>query len=436
MKKIFFLWSRLTATFWFVPSLVIVIALILVACFLKLDSVVNVPTDGFGRFLFVNSLESARSLLTTISGAMIGVAGTVFSMTLVALSLTSSQLGSRQIKNFMYDRINQVVLGSYISTFVCCIIILNVINKFEGNAYIPYLTIMFATFLAIANVILLIVFIHHIAVSIQADTVVSEISQHLSKSLNTLFPESLGEQAEDDWDDEKFENELQKYKITHNLNSRSSGYIQYIDSQALLEKTKEYDVLLKLDCKPGDYTVKDVQCATIYSNEILGEDDLNNFKKSFVTGDTRTTEQDAEHSIHQLVEIAARALSPGINDPYTAIACVDNLTKSLVYLSKVKFPSKFRLDAEGNLRIVTEILDFEGVLNAAFNQIRQFSKDVPSVVIRMMESLITIHKFIDQPENKEAIKKHATMLLNMGKNHFIEPNDVEDLERRAKLILE
>lgn len=436
MKKLLFLWTRVTSTFWFVPSIAIVIALLFVAFFLKLDSVVDISTDGFGRYLFVNSLESARSLLTTISGAMIGVAGTVFSMTLVALSLTSSQLGSRQIKNFMYDRLNQVVLGSYIATFVCCIIILNVINKFEGNAYIPYLTIMFATILAIANIILLVVFIHHIAVSIQADTVVSEISKTLSKTLETLYPETVGDEEKNDWNDDKFQNEIQNYKISHQLYSADSGYIQYIDSGALMRKSKDLGIILELHCRPGAFMVKDVECGTIYSKEILSEEQLEDFKSCFITGNTRTIQQDAEHSILQLVEIAARALSPGINDPFTAIACVDNLTSSMVYLTKVDFPSRYRLDDDGELRVVAQILSFPSMLNAAFNQIRQFSKDVPSVAIRLMEGLLTINKFVKTNEDKAAIKKHVTMILNMGKNHFIEANDVVDLEKRAKQILD
>ncbi|TCK68991.1 putative membrane protein [Winogradskyella wandonensis] len=436
MKKLLFVWKQLNTTFWFLPTFIICLSIVLVIFILRLDEVITISTDGLGRFFFVNSIESARSLLTTIAGAMIGVAGTVFSITLVALSLTTSQLGSRQIRNFMYHKLNQFVLGSYISTFVCCVIILNVVNKFDNGIFIPHLTILFATVLSIANIILLIFFIHNVAVSIQANSVVAEISKELSDNLNTMFPESFGDETNKTLSEESLEDTKLNYPIKHDLILGSSGYLQYMDNEKLLSKAEKLDVILQIDCRPGNYMVQGVKAGLIYSKEILSEKQLQQFQTFFITGNTRTSEQDAEHSIHQLVEIASRALSPGINDPYTAIACIDNLTKSMVFLSSVDFPSKYRLDKNNNLRAIIHNLSFESMLDAAFNQIRQFSKDSPSVVIRLMDALTTINKFVKLKEQKEAVKKHAIMVLNLGKNRFDEPNDFKDLEKRAKSILD
>jgi len=144
MKKLLFFWSELKATFWFIPVLIILLSILLAIGFVYADDVTTFSQDGLGRFLFVNSVDSARSILTTISGAMIGVAGTVFSVTLVALTLASSQLGPRLIKNFMYVRLNQVVLGSYISTYLYCLIVLNAIRETGGDTFIPVLSILIA----------------------------------------------------------------------------------------------------------------------------------------------------------------------------------------------------------------------------------------------------------------------------------------------------
>jgi uncharacterized membrane protein len=144
---------------------------------------------------------------------------------------------------------------------------------------------------------------------------------------------------------------------------------------------------------------------------------MNEFEKifnQFVIGKTKTSQQDLEFSIRQMVEIAARALSPGVNDPYTAITCIDNLTSIMCYLAQAKFPSKYRFDEEGNLRVIADTSDFEGALDAAFNQIRQFSGGSPAVIIRLMEALITIHEFTSKENHKEAVIKHAEMVLSSG----------------------
>jgi uncharacterized membrane protein len=124
-----------------------------------------------------------------------------------------------------------------------------------------------------------------------------------------------------------------------------------------------------------------------------------------------------------------------VNDPYTAIACIDNLTASLCYLATAKFPSKFRFDKEKNLRIIANTLDFEGILDAAFNQIRQFSAGSTAVIIRLMEALIIINKFAKKESYRQAVVKHANMVLRVGKESINEKNDIKDLEERSKRIL-
>lgn len=435
MKKLLFFWSKLISTFWFVPVFIILIAACLALAFVFLDSKFTLPKEGIGRYLFIGSVDSARSILSTISGAMIGVAGTVFSITLVALTLASSQFGSRLIKNFMYNRLNQIVLGTYISTFIYCLLVLNAIKENYPVEFIPSLSIMFALFAAVANIILLIVFIHHIAVSIQADKVISDISESLSRNIKTLFPEKMGDEIDEEKDREEDSIKL-AFRKKQSFSALRSGYLQYIDDDSFIHLASELDILIELYFRPGDYLVKGVETGMIFTNDILDEDKIRRLQTQFITGKTRTPEQDAEHAIHQMVEIAARALSPGVNDPYTAITCIDNLTSTMSYLSVVKFPSRYRYDEEGNLRVIADRTTFEGMLDAAFNQIRQFAEGSPAVVIRLMESLITINKFAKRQNHKNAIQKHARMVLNMAKKTFSESNDFKDLQERSQLILD
>lgn len=434
MKKLSFKWSELKATFWFIPVILILTSILLAIGLVYIDGRISFSKDGLARFFFVNSPDSARSILSTISGAMMGVAGTVFSITLVALTLASSQFGPRLIKNFMYVRLNQVVLGAYISTYLYCLLVLNAVKEGNDYTFIPSISILVAIIAAIMNIILLIIFIHQIAISLQADKVIADISDFISEQVETLFPEKLGEVkgSEENMD---ISAAISSYQRRISLKSPTSGYLQYIDSDALMEIIIRNDSLLELYQRPGAHLVKGLEIGLLYSNSNLEKEALQKIFQKFVIGKTKTAQQDLEFSIHQMVEIASRALSPGINDPYTAIACIDNLTATMSYLAQAKFPSKYRYDEEGNLRIIADALEFEGVLDAAFNQIRQFSGGSPAVIIRLMEALTTIGRFTTDGNQKKSVIRHAEMVLNTGRQTIKEENDLQDLVKRSKQIV-
>ncbi len=434
MKKLLFFWKELMTTFWFVPILIIGLSVILAITLVSLDSNVVVTHDGWVRFFLVNSSNSARSILSTISGAMIGVAGTVFSVTLVALTLASSQFGPRLIKNFMYVRLNQIVLGSYVATYLYCLLVLNALKDSSDYIFIPSISIFMAIIAAIINIILLIVFIHQIAISIQADKVIADISDFISQQVKTLFPEKMGKENEKD-ENINISTVISTLKERTTIKSPKSGYLQYIDSEALMDVVTKHDALLKLYHRPGSYLVEGMEIGEIYSTTPWEKDKFEIILDQFLIGKTKTSQQDLEFSIHQMVEIAARALSPGVNDPYTAIACIDNLTNTLSYLAQVEFPAKNRFDKDEKLRIIADVLSFEGVLDAAFNQIRQFSGGSTAVIIRLMEALIIISSFTVKSNHKKAVRKHADMVLNVGKRTINEENDIQDLIERSKKIL-
>lgn len=433
MKKIVFFYKKVMATFWFVPVLIILVALLLAIGLVIVDQEVQLSQEGLGKYFFVNSADSARSILSTISGAMIGVAGTVFSVTLVALTLASSQFGPRLIKNFMYVRLNQVVLGSYVATYLYCLFILSAIKENDSYTFMPVVSILFAILAALVNIILLIVFIHQIATSIQADKVISDISQVIYKQVNTLYPSKMGEDLEDD-SINIVENIKAKYIKIKALKSKKTGYLQYVDGESLLKIATSLDALVELHFRPGDHLVEGIELGKIYSNSELKKEEISHICEQFVIGNIKEGDQDLEFSVHQMVEIASRALSPGVNDPYTAITCIDNLTGTLCHISQIVFPSKYRVDAAKNLRIIVNTTDFEGLMDAAFNQIRQFSSGSTAVIIKLMEAQITLYGVVTKEAQINAVKKHAKMILNLGKQSIKEAIDYKDLEDRAKNI--
>lgn len=434
MKKILFFFNKLHATFWFVPVLIIIISILLAIGLMYVDQVITLSQDGLARYFLVNSADSARTILSTISGAMIGVAGTVFSVTLVVLTLASSQFGPRLIRNFMYVRLNQVVLGSYVATYLYCLFVLNAIKGSEGYSFVPAISILAAIIAAFINIILLIVFIHQIAISIQADKVISDISELISKQIQTLFPKKKNDESDYE---QSFSVDQIKSKYTKSIVVRSpkNGYLQYIDNESLLKEIDSFKGLIELHFSPGDHLVKGIEIGQLYSNIDLDQEQLESIASYFIIGKTKDAQQDLEFYIHQIVEIASRALSPGINDPFTAIACLDALTATLCHLAQVRFPSRYIVNDEMNLRIITDALHFEAVLDSSLHQIRQFSAGSTAVIIRLMEALITINKFAHKEDHKKAVIKHAKMVLNIGKESIKEERDLHDLLERSKELI-
>lgn len=334
----------------------------------------------------------------------------------------------------MHEKINQIVLGAYIATYVYCLIVLNSIKESESISFIPTFSVFAALISAVANIILLIIFIHHIAISIQADHVISDINRALSHNIKVLFPESIGVEwvEEDETSDDSYK---EKYAQSTPVLSLKSGYLQLLDIESIYKLAIEHDLVILFNKRPGDFLVQDAEIGSIFSKDPVTPAFIGRVQKTLLAGSVRTPLQDAEYSVHQMVEIAARALSPGINDPYTAISCIDNLTSTLCYLTSVKFPSKYRYDEEGHLRVVSHPLTFEGILNTSFNQIRQYSKGSPSVIIRLMEALITIHTISQKNRDKQSITRQAAMVLAIAEKSFDEEKDLIDLREKSRLIM-
>ncbi len=434
MKKLLFVWEHLKGTFWFTPAIIILFTIAVAIGLLYLDSVISLPAEGvIINFFLVDNPDSARNILSIISGAMIGVTGTVFSATLVALTLASSQFGPRLIRNFMYVRINQVVLGSYVSTFLYCLIVLNTIRDYDDYTFVPSISILAAIVGAIINIILLIVFIHQIAVSIQADSIISDISDVISTQIKSTFPcQEEGLVNQDNVDEYDFKPSYSK-AILVRLPVR--GYIQYIDEEKLLELAVKHEALIELKCRSGQFLVEGAIIGTIFYNGQLKKKDELKIQHCLVMGKTKTSQNNLEHSIEQMVEIAARALSPGINDPFTAIACIDNLSATLCQLAKMVFPHKYQLDDNDQLRIIFNRLNFETILDTSFNQIRQYAKGNEAVITKIMESLATISTHVKTTSDRNAVVKHTKMLLRLVESSVEEENIANKIKETSKIIL-
>jgi len=428
MNKLQYLWERLNTSFWFIPVLMLLLASASAVGFIYLDSQTTYAPEGVFKFLLPASVDSARSILGIIAAAMIGVAGTVFSITLVVLTLASSQLGFRLVRNFMYDKLNQIVLGSYVSSFLYCLMVLSSIKENSDIYFVPSFSVLAALLSAFAGIILLVIFIHHVSVSIQSDKVISDISEAMSGSIRKLFPDEID--LEEDGTTPDILALKRQYPNKVKVSNKKSGYLQSIDKQRLIGISDSHDGMVVVHHRPGDFLVQNMVLCEVICKREGGAELSKKIQACFIIGKVRTPLQDAEFSIHQMVEVASRALSPGVNDPYTAIACIDNLTSVMCYLTRAAFPSPYHYGAEDRLCVIADNHTFSGMLNASFNQIRQYGERSPAVLIRLMDAMNTINAFARNKQQKTLIVQHAEMLMHAAEKAFSEKRDLKDMQDR------
>ncbi|MGK2941042.1 MAG: DUF2254 domain-containing protein [Immundisolibacter sp.] len=422
-------WGRLRSSFWLVPAAMACLAAALAVSAVEVDKALGDDLLQRLGWSYSGGAEGASLLLGTVAGSMIAIAGTVFSMTLVALSLASSQLGPRLLRNFMRDTINQVVLGTFVATFVYCLLVLRTIRRADEVIFVPHLSVSIGVLLAVVSVGVLIYFIHHISVSIQADQVVARVGRELEDGIDRLFPGHLGKpgsvasKAPGEADlPATFAREARP------VGALEDGYLQQIDADALMDLACEQDLLLRVERRPGHYLVKGRAMVMVWPGDRVTEALVDKINATFVIGDQRTATQDVEFSFHQLVEIAVRALSPGINDPFTAIACVDRLGSALCRLARRDVPSPHRFGPQGRLRLVAQASTFAGIADMAFNQIRQSARSNPAVAIRMLDAIAQIAGHVQSAQDVACLQRHADMIIRGAREAVPEADDLAAVE--------
>ena len=373
--------------------------------------------------------EGASALMATVTGSMITIAGVVFSMTLVALSLTSSQLGPRVLRNFMRDTTTQVVLGMFVATFLYCLLVLRTIGVVDGDAFVPHVSIAFGVLLAVVSVGVLIYFIHHVSVSIQANEVVARVGSELIQGIDRLYPAGSGqeEHLRSEPPDPGF---LEIFKReARPVCADGDGYLQLIDREALVELAVEMDLVIRIELRTGHYIVAGRPLVQVWPGTLVNDKLIRRINSLFALGHERMPRQDVEFMVNQLVEIAVRALSPGLNDPFTAIASVDRLGSGLCRLVQRDVPAAYIRDEEDRLRIIDSVVTFPTIADTAFNQIRQYGRSSASVTIRMLEIISVIGNFASRPEDLAALVRHAEMIARGACEVLSEEEDRKVVEK-------
>lgn len=425
------LWDSLHSSFWFVPTLMVSLALGLSLITIWIDH--KQEANIVERIGWAYSLgpSGSRAILSAIAGSMVSVATTAFSITIVALQLASSQFGPRLLRNFMQDTGNQIVLGTFISTFVYSLMVLRTVNGVENDEFVPHLSVTIGLGLAIASVGVLIYFIHHSASSIQVDQVIKQVGYDLDVAIDQLFPERIGRSASKHQQEESLAAIPADFdRVACPIKTIASGYIQAIDDNQLMQVATENNLLLRVQQRPGHFVIKGSELVQVFPGEKVNKKLVVKINDAFLLGSRRSEQQDVEFPIDQLVEIAIRALSPGINDPFTAIRCIDQLSAALCHLAQREIPSPYRYDDHSQLRIIAEPISFADATDAAFNQIRQYGKSSVAVTMRLLEAIAAIAPFTHRTTDRTTLQRHADMIERGSQEGIAEELDYNNVKER------
>jgi uncharacterized membrane protein len=421
--------EAIRSSYWFLPTVMTAIAAAGAFCLVWIDEVVRNHWVLKLDWIYTGGAEGARQLLSTVAGSMITIAGVVFSITVVALSMASNQFGPRLLRNFMRDRGNQLVLGTFIATFVFCLLVLRTIRGTDDGEFVPHLSVTAAVLLTLASVGVLIYFIHHAAVSMQAPVVIANVGDELRDIINHLFPNELGDDSPADLESETAESASAGDEPKGRaVSARSDGYIQSVATKQLLETATENDVVIHVLHRPGHFLVEGQPLARYQpADDAAPLDD--SIADAFLLGSVQTPTQDFEFVANQLVEIAVRALSPGVNDPFTAVNCVDQLGAGLCLLARRRIPSALHHDDEHNLRVILYPWTFADVVDCVFRPLRQYGSSSAPVVTRLLDTIGAVMAHARKTEDRRALLHHARLIKQSAEAALEEPDRL-DVQRR------
>jgi uncharacterized membrane protein len=384
------LWEYLKVSIWLVPLVMSVAALVLAVVMLEVDVRYGHVPWSWAAVLRIDA-AGARQVVAVITGAMMTITGVVFSVTIVALTLASNQFGPKVLRNYLRDTSSKLVLGLFVATFVYGLLVLASVDT-EHGGFVPLWSMVVNITLAVLATGGLIYFIHNISTSIQADHIIALIGEDLNHAIKSMLMPLDGESnhgknvnervaCEQEWS-------IQRQGLVHTaIQCPESGYLQMIDYNGLARLAAEHNCFVEIDKRAGNYLIEHAAIGCCYAAEKASDELLAQLLTGVAIGRQRTPVQDIEFSIDQLVQVALRALSPGINDSLTCITCVNWLGAALGRMANCAFQSYCFRDTEGVQRVLANGFNFEGAVNAVFDPIRQNARCNEMVTIRLLEVL-------------------------------------------------
>lgn len=383
-------WSdALRTQLWPLPTAAVGLAVVLGTMMPALDAAVDgeLP-ESIAVLLFSGGPEAARAVLQAIAGSLITVTSLTFSLTVVTLQLASSQFSPRLLRTFTSDRFVHVTLALFLAAFAFSLTVLrSVRNESSGNpAFVPEISVTIAFVLAIASVIGLVLFLAHLTREIRVETMMRRVNVETQGTMDRVFPQ-----------DHPVRGPAPEPEAVHTaflIRAAHSGFLTSLDKAALLQAAADAGGVIRLDREPGSSLVEGVPFATAWPvsagvpfTPAIRKELSTSVNSAVATGFERTSVQDVGFGFRQLVDVAARALSPGINDPTTAVHIIGHLSALLCRLAERNPGPEHLTDDAGRVRVVLALPTFKDLLDLAMNQPRLYGAADPDVAARLLELL-------------------------------------------------
>jgi uncharacterized membrane protein len=421
--------DRLRNSFWFLPAVLMLAAAVAAWLALAADG----AHDGtWGGVLYNGGPDGARVLLGTIAGSMVTVGTTVFSITMVALTLASSQFGPRMLSNFLRDRGNQFTIGLFVAIFLYCLLVMRGVRNDTGG--VPNLAVSLAIVLAVGALMVLVYFIHHIATSIQVMNLLQVLAEDLAAGLDSTVPARPDPTSGAVSPEARPEGDGPGVPVPATL----SGYVQYVDYDGLVASATRLGLLVEVGVRPGRFVVAETPVARVWSADgsPAASADLGTLSGLVGLGHQRSVVQDVEFPIRQLVEVGLRALSPGINDPTTATACVNQLSVGLCRVADRPMPPDALADGEGAVRVVqADPLTFDRLVGVSFDQLRQAAADHVVVYLHLLEALTTVAGCTRRADRLAAVRHQGDLVWERASRAVVQPADLQVVRARYDALL-
>ncbi len=425
-------WRRevLRTNLWLVPAVQVACAVVLFVITYALDRAAYDGVFKVPGWAISGDADVARTVLTSIAAAVITVVGVVFSIVIVALTLTSTQFGPRMLRNFIRDRGTQLTLGTFVATCVYAVLTLGSVGQGDHGEFVPHISVTVTLVLMLADLAVLIYFLHHIATQIQLPQVIAGIAADLQKAIELQAGDGSAQA----------DSRLAGLLLADmdgpggSLAAPRSGYLQFIKHETLVSIASEVGAVIHLRYRPGHFLVQGSGYATVWPAQ-SADQVARQLARAHVTGPYRTLAQDVSFGVDQLVEICIRALSPAVNDTFTALTCIDWIGDSLCKVTGRWRPTRVYRDRHGAVRVITTEATWQRLVQRAFEKVRQAGHGMPAVQIRQLDALTKIMERVTTTEDAQVLLDQAAMIDRLSEASVAEPADRADVAAAYQRVL-
>lgn len=405
---------------WIVPFSMVWLAVVLAFSIDALDQRVDDRLEPVW-WLFSGGQTTARQLLSAIAAAMAAIVTMAFSITVTAVTFIAQHYGTLIIRTFMRNLTTQFVMGSFLATFVYSLLILRSVHSAADDESLPRLAITLGIMLALVSFGMLVYFLYHISENIDAPNLIAAVGWDLERAIRRITepPDRAG-----DNDNLPAPQMIGSQIVT----ADTTGYVQTIDYERLLGLARRHGAVIRLELDVGRF-VQQGDCLTTIGAPSEVCIPANIVRKAVVIGSKRTVEADIEFGLNQLVQVAIRGLSPGRNDTFTTLLCLDRLGAALSLLADRRFPPAVRCDENGHPRLMTGSATFAELVDRSFEQIHSFGGETPIVAARMLRTLRTIGGHTKRPADRATLRRHIAAVHEESRRHLGDRIGIEAVER-------